>query len=207
VANKLSFTPISDPKAFVLHNIAAWRKAGYSDDTIGFSMIQPALKTKEQFEAYGLAWVDRDVPNMDRADVQALKQVLNRCIKQVQDTGKPIIQNAEMLEAGLSIHRVNALLDKYPDLKELRQELSRLNKTASIRRRGRLILDEHKRALRDASDWADAQIASGHVPLLYEVCAHVDRCPTWITSACLRGVPEAIKLRDRIMAAKRRVSA
>ena len=52
----MSCAQIANPEAIVLHNIGIWRDAGYSDTFIARSMVEPPLKSKKDYERWGLKW-------------------------------------------------------------------------------------------------------------------------------------------------------
>lgn len=46
------------PDPTLLHNVRIWQGMGYPDRVIATAMVSPPLRTREQYEAYGLEWVD-----------------------------------------------------------------------------------------------------------------------------------------------------
>jgi predicted transcriptional regulator len=197
--------PIADPEAFIRHNIRVWQDMGYQDWQIGNALMNPRLKTIEDFGYWGLRWSPPPsmvIPSFEdiSPDTRHLRlaSVLEDAIE-----GTVAVSRSELCRrAVIGSDTFKQICIDHPDIYAQWEAMKRLNRER--RTDNCLTFLKTQRERREQLDLAAAILDRAierqqHISMT-ELSITVGRSRSWLHYLCKGGNQTAQRLRDRLKA-------
>lgn len=195
-----------NPEGLIRHNIRVWQDSGYSDWHIATSLMNPRLKTPEEFNYWGLAYNPPDGSALlllepackarKRESLARLHDALDRAIAGTRSIARERLCRMAHIGNGT----FQQLCIEYPDVHQKWAQLKALNRNRITDRGQRFIRigQARRRKLEDAAKVLDQAIADGKPVTMEHLSLAVGQYSSWFQQLCRDGCRPALALRERM---------
>lgn len=195
--------PIPNPEATLRYNIRVWRELGYQDWQIGNALMDPRLKTPEEFAYWGLRWSPPPsmvIPTFEdiTPDTRHLRlaAVLEDAIE-----GTVAVSRSELCRrAVIGSDTFKQICVDYPAIYAQWEVMKRLNRERRTDNDLAFLKTQRERReqLELASAILDRAIERQQHISMTELSVTIGRSRSWLHYLCKGGNQTAQRLRDRL---------
>ena len=195
-----------NPEGLIRHNIRVWQESGYPDWHIATSLMDPRLKTPEDFKYWGLAYNPPDGSALSLLE-PACKARKREALARLQDAldqaiagDKPVTRDQLCRMARIGSSSFQCLCVEYRAVFQKWAQLKALNRNRITDRGQRFIRigQARRRKLEDAARVLDQAIADGKAVTMEQLSLAVGQYSSWFQQLCRDGCRPALTLRERM---------